>query len=66
MGRAQPDSLQVRKHPLQLEVKDQPVGGAVGQLGAAVDVDGHLGPKSLPGVAPGLRILVLRKPGYAG
>ena len=33
----------------------------MGQLGAAVDADGHLQPKSLLGVAPELRILVHRE-----
>ena len=34
VGRAQADSLPVLSHPLQREVKDLPVEGAVDQLGA--------------------------------
>ena len=51
----------VLRHPLQLKVKDRPFEGAMGQLGAAVDADVHLRPKSLLGVALELRILVHRQ-----
>ena len=56
--RAQPERLPVLRRPLQLEVKDRPVEGTVGQLGAAVDADGHLWPERLLDVAQELRIFV--------
>ena len=56
--RTHPDAVPGLRHPLQLEVKDRPVEGALGQLGATVDADGHLRPKSLLGIAPELRLLV--------